>query len=348
MGRRGSGGGSQPRRRQSTLSPAIIQRRIELCKINHLSDDDIAEHLYSAYYPDYKHFKLIPFRNKLKQILNAAEYGGTPPRNKRRKTEESDTETPSSVASMAEDETEDAVPEFDIMKSLVRTQYGENPSKSKSKPKDDRHGGGVAAAGSEAVEEAAGGELKGKEKGGIIRFRDFGGIKKVIDELLMEVIVPLYNPQLPLWLGVKPMSGILLHGPPGCGKTRLAQAIANETGVPFYQISATEIVSGVSGTSEENIRELFSKAYQTAPSIVFIDEIDAIASKRENLQREMERRIVTQLLTCMDESHMAVKSSDANSDTEDGDKKSGYVLVIGATNRPDAVDAALRRPGRFD
>lgn len=102
------------------------------------------------------------------------------------------------------------------------------------------------------------------------------------------------------------------------------------------------------GASEENIRDLFAKAYRTAPSIVFIDEIDAIASKRENLQREMERRIVTQLLTCMDESHRLVTPSDKHSDSEVDDKTSGYVLVIGATNRPDAVDSALRRPGRFD
>ncbi|KAI3470466.1 hypothetical protein Pfo_027129 [Paulownia fortunei] len=179
-------------------------------------------------------------------------------------------------------------------------------------------------------------------------FKDLGGMSGVIEELKMEVIVPLYHPQLPCYLGVKPMAGILLHGPPGCGKTKLAHAIANETGVPFYKISATELVSGVSGASEENIRELFSKAYRTAPSIVFIDEIDAIASKRENLQREMERRIVTQLMTCMDESHRLVKPGDENADSESSDCRPGYVLVIGATNRPDAVDPALRRPGRFD
>lgn len=102
------------------------------------------------------------------------------------------------------------------------------------------------------------------------------------------------------------------------------------------------------GASEENIRDLFSKAYRTAPSIVFIDEIDAIASKRENLQREMERRIVTQLMTCMDESHRVGKSGDGTADLENSDGKPGYILVIGATNRPDAVDPALRRPGRFD
>lgn len=178
-------------------------------------------------------------------------------------------------------------------------------------------------------------------------FKDLGGMIGVINELTMKVIVPLYHPQIPRHLGVKPVSGILLHGPPGCGKTKLAHAIANETGVPFYKISATELVSGVSGASEENIRELFSKAYRTAPSIVFIDEIDAIASKRENLQREMERRIVTQLMTCMDEMHRLVKPID-DSGASECSASPGYVLVIGATNRPDAVDSALRRPGRFD
>lgn len=101
------------------------------------------------------------------------------------------------------------------------------------------------------------------------------------------------------------------------------------------------------GASEENIRDLFSKAYRTAPSIVFIDEIDAIASKRDNMQREMEKRIVTQLMTCMDQSHRPVQAEDANSDSQSSDQASSYVLVIGATNRPDAVDPALRRPGRF-
>ncbi|KAJ0515777.1 putative AAA+ ATPase domain, ATPase, AAA-type, core, AAA ATPase, AAA+ lid domain-containing protein [Helianthus annuus] len=161
-------------------------------------------------------------------------------------------------------------------------------------------------------------------------FKDFGGIDDVLIELKNKLILPLYNPQVSGCYPGSLMAGILLHGPPGCGKTKLAHAIANESGLPFYEISATELVSGVSGGSEENIRELFSKAYKTAPSIVFIDEIDAIASKRVNLEREMKRRIMTQLMTCM------------------ADRKRAYVLVIGATNRPDAIDPTLRRPGRFD
>ncbi|OMP01695.1 hypothetical protein COLO4_11662 [Corchorus olitorius] len=261
-------------------------------------------------------------------------------------------------------------PKFDLIQSLLRQRYTQsNDRKSKLEEKNievevatgkaknkidmsngggngNREGGALKKAIKNSASDAAEGvEVKGKEGP---RFKDLGGMGGVLEELKMEVIVPLYHPHLPRWLGVRPMAGILLHGPPGCGKTKLAHAIANETGVPFYQISATEVVSGVSGASEENIRELFSKAYRTAPSIVFIDEIDAIASKRENLQREMERRIVTQLMTCMDESHRVVQPNDKESSSEGSDSKPGYVLVIGATNRPDAVDSALRRPGRFD
>ncbi|WOL16925.1 hypothetical protein Cni_G25713 [Canna indica] len=256
--------------------------------------------------------------------------------------------------------------EFDLMKSMLRDSYGK---KSKPAAKEepvvemeiekprkvqtviDGGDGGSGVETPMSVEKGStGGDSamvdEGREQGP--RFRDLGGMKGVLEELMMEVIVPLCHPQLPRRLGVRPMAGILLHGPPGCGKTKLAHAIANETGVPFYKISATEVVSGVSGASEENIRDLFKKAYRTAPSIVFIDEIDAIASKRENLQREMERRIVTQLMTCMDESHQSLKSDDANIPSGTSERKPGYVLVIGATNRPDAVDQALRRPGRFD
>ncbi|XP_020112827.1 LOW QUALITY PROTEIN: cell division control protein 48 homolog C [Ananas comosus] len=283
----------------------------------------------------------------------------------------SDDSTSTSDDSVYEDRVD---PVFDITKSMLRNSYSKKkpPIKPSRKQKDAEKeeegeednmeievasekprrmatadGSGTETPVAEKSRRGGGGG-GGEGENGWPRFRDLGGMKSVIEELMMEVIVPLCHPQLPRWLGVRPMAGILLHGPPGCGKTTLAHAIANETGVPFYKISAPEVVSGVSGASEENIRDLFKKAYRTAPSIVFIDEIDSIASKRENLQREMERRIVTQLMTCMDEFHQALDSGDANSDADSSEKKLGYVLVIGATNRPDAVDPALRRPGRFD
>jgi ribosome biogenesis ATPase len=147
--------------------------------------------------------------------------------------------------------------------------------------------------------------------------------------------MPLTHPEVYTYTGVPPPRGILLHGPPGCGKTLLATAIAGEVGLPFISISAPSLVSGMSGESEKQVRELFEEAKQLAPCLVFIDEIDAVTPKRENAQREMERRIVAQLLTCMDSLSL---------DKTDGKP----VLIIGATNRPDSLDPALRRAGRFD
>ncbi|XP_066374830.1 cell division control protein 48 homolog C-like [Miscanthus floridulus] len=247
-------------------------------------------------------------------------------------------------------------PTFDLTNSIIRSNYAAQTAKrnqqleievTAEKPRRliTADGGGGGDAKPEAALAAAEGFGRG-DKGP--RFADLGGMEAVIEELMMEVVVPLCHPELPHRLGVRPVAGLLLHGPPGCGKTTLAHAIANETGLPFYKISAPEVISGVSGASEENIRGLFQKAYRTAPSIVFIDEIDAIASKRENLQREMERRIVTQLMTCMDHFHQNIGSGSGNLEAESSEKKPGYVIVIGATNRPDAVDQALRRPGRFD
>ncbi|MCL7049510.1 hypothetical protein MKW94_002327 [Papaver nudicaule] len=181
-------------------------------------------------------------------------------------------------------------------------------------------------------------------------FKDIGGMKRVLNELTNDILFPLCNPELPKHLGVKPISGVLLHGPPGCGKTKLAHAIANEAGMSFYSMSAADVVTGALGVSERNILNLFARARTTAPSIVFIDEIDAIASKRgpPNMLGT-EKRIVTQLLTCMGEAYQAQGSRDVltGSPTTSG-KKPGYVLVIGATNRPEAIDPAFRRPGRFD
>ncbi|KAI7996816.1 hypothetical protein LOK49_LG10G00799 [Camellia lanceoleosa] len=262
---------------------------------------------------------------------------------------ESESESADGAVSTSEDAIygEKLEPEFDLMKSMLRASYSESKDAEKLKENvevelvvnnkaDDKVD--LLEGDMKRFEKGLNGDGDGgggeevKEKDGP-RFRDLGGMSGVVEELKMEVIVPLYHPQLPRWLGVRPTAGILLHGPPGCGKTKLAH---------------TELVSGVSGASEENIRDLFMKADRTAPSIVFIDEIAAIASKRENLQREMERRIVTQLMTCLDESHRLVQPADANTNAESSDCRPGYVLVIGATNRPDAVDPALRRPGRFD
>merc|ERR1711990_1232896 len=143
--------------------------------------------------------------------------------------------------------------------------------------------------------------------------------------------LPLRHPQLFKTLGVKPPRGILLFGPPGTGKTLMARAVANETGAFFFLINGPEIMSKLAGESESNLRKAFEEAEKNAPAIIFIDEIDSIAPKREKTQGEVERRIVSMLLTLMD-----------------GMKSRAHVVVIGATNRPNSIDAALRRFGRFD
>eukprot|EP00092_Neocalanus_flemingeri_P023831 GFUD01025856.1.p1 GENE.GFUD01025856.1~~GFUD01025856.1.p1 ORF type:complete len:1105 (+),score=361.36 GFUD01025856.1:228-3542(+) len=165
-----------------------------------------------------------------------------------------------------------------------------------------------------------------------VTFADFGGNEEVLCNIC-KLLVHLKHPEVYLKLGVTPPRGFLLHGPPGCGKTLLAHAIAGELELPFIKISAPEVVSGVSGESEQKLRELFDQAITSSPCVLFIDEIDSITPKRENAQREMERRIVAQLLTCLDELN---------------GKPDCQVVVIGATNRPDSLDPALRRAGRFD
>ncbi|KAJ3081287.1 hypothetical protein HK102_002448 [Quaeritorhiza haematococci] len=168
-----------------------------------------------------------------------------------------------------------------------------------------------------------------------VRLSDLGGVDHCIEEVLQLVGMPLKHPEVYIHLGIQPPRGILLHGPPGCGKTMLANAIAGEIGVPFVSISAPSIVSGMSGESEKKLREIFEEAKELAPCLLFIDEIDAITPKRDTVQREMERRIVAQLLTCMDDLSLEKTNNKP-------------VLLIGATNRPDALDPALRRAGRFD
>ncbi|XP_043914696.1 nuclear valosin-containing protein-like isoform X2 [Protopterus annectens] len=166
-----------------------------------------------------------------------------------------------------------------------------------------------------------------------IRFEDVGGIEETLKEVC-KMMLHMRHPEVYQQLGVVPPRGFLLHGPPGCGKTLLAQAIAGELELPMLKVAATEMVSGVSGDSEQKLRELFEQAVSSSPCILFIDEIDAITPKREIASKDMERRIVAQLLTCMDDLNTM--------------NATAQVLVIGATNRPDSLDPALRRAGRFD
>ncbi|ORX78661.1 AAA-domain-containing protein [Anaeromyces robustus] len=168
-----------------------------------------------------------------------------------------------------------------------------------------------------------------------VKLENVGGIEHILQDIIQLILMPFKHLEIHLHLGIKPPRGILLHGPPGCGKTLLANAIAGELNVPFLSISAPSIVSGMSGESEKKLREIFEEAKEQAPCLLFIDEIDAITPKRETAQREMERRIVAQLLTCLDDLTLEKTNNRP-------------IMIIGATNRPDALDPALRRAGRFD
>ncbi|GAB5352234.1 CDC48 family AAA ATPase [Qipengyuania sp. 483] len=165
----------------------------------------------------------------------------------------------------------------------------------------------------------------------VVNYDDVGGIEETIQALREMVELPLRYPELFTRLGVDPPKGVLLHGPPGTGKTRLAQAVANESDAEFFTINGPEIMGSGYGDSEKALREVFEQATKAAPAIIFIDEIDSIAPKRDRVPGEAEKRLVAQLLTLMD-----------------GLESRSNLVVIAATNRPDAIDEALRRPGRFD
>lgn len=164
-----------------------------------------------------------------------------------------------------------------------------------------------------------------------ITYDDVGGLKDSIQKVREMIELPLRHPELFERLGIDPPKGVMLYGAPGTGKTLLAKAVANESDANFYYVGGPEIISKYVGESEERLRKLFAEAQENAPSIIFIDEVDAIAPKREEVTGEVEKRMVSQLLTIMD-----------------GLKARGEVIVIAATNRPDSIDPALRRPGRFD
>ncbi|KAL3422447.1 ATPase [Phlyctema vagabunda] len=168
-----------------------------------------------------------------------------------------------------------------------------------------------------------------------ISLENLGGVDSVIEDLNELVAMPMLYPETYIKTGIQPPRGVLLHGPPGCGKTMIANAFAAEIGVSFIPLSAPSLVAGMSGESEKKIRDIFDEAKRMAPCLVFIDEIDVIMGKRESAQREMEKRIVAQMLTCMDD--MALEKT--------GGKP---VIIIAATNRPDSLDPALRRAGRFN
>ena len=164
-----------------------------------------------------------------------------------------------------------------------------------------------------------------------VSYEDVGGMRPVITKVREMIELPLRHPELFDKLGIEAPKGVLLHGPPGTGKTLLAKAVASETNANFLSISGPEVMSKYYGESEERLRDVFKNAQENAPSIVFIDELDSIAPKREEVTGEVEKRVVSQLLALMD-----------------GIQSRGKVVVIGATNRPNALDPALRRPGRFD
>lgn len=164
-----------------------------------------------------------------------------------------------------------------------------------------------------------------------VNYEDIGGLRHEIQKVREMIELPMRHPEIFDRIGIEAPRGVLLFGPPGTGKTLLAKAVANETNANFYSIGGPEIMSKFYGESEERLRETFKQAQENAPSIIFIDEIDSIAPKREEVSGDVEKRVVSQLLTIMD-----------------GLESRGKVVVIGATNRPDALDPALRRPGRFD
>lgn len=174
---------------------------------------------------------------------------------------------------------------------------------------------------------------KGEVKSSRISYEEVGGLGKEIRRIREMIELPLKYPQIFERLGIAPPKGVLLHGPPGCGKTLIARAVANETDAFFTHLSGPEIMSKLYGESEANLRRIFEEASAHAPSIIFLDEIDAIAPKREDMggEKQVEKRVVAQLLTLMD-----------------GLSSRGQVMVIGATNIPNVIDPALRRPGRFD
>lgn len=232
-----------------------------------------------------------------------------------------------------EKETIAAAPNADSMNRSLRANLSSGPSRPPSPPPTDDVTKKRRAANGEALPKRQKTEKVSVTPPGDISLYDIGGIEDVLNQLKELLVLPLLRPRKYIETNVSVPRGILLHGPPGCGKTMISRAFAAAIGVPFIEILGPSIVSGMSGESEKGVRERFEEAKKHAPCLIFIDEIDAIAPKRESSQSQMEKRIVAQLLVSIDEL--------------DRDKEKP-VIVLAATNRPDSLDPALRRGGRFD
>ncbi|MBI2935462.1 MAG: CDC48 family AAA ATPase [Chloroflexi bacterium] len=196
----------------------------------------------------------------------------------------------------------------------------------------DTNPGGVVVIGPHTALNVGGEGVPAREKSGVT-YEDVGALRRELQKIRETIELPLKHPELFERLGIEAPKGVLLHGPPGCGKTLIARAVANETDAAFFHVSGPEVIHKFYGESEAHLRAIFERASEKAPSIIFLDEIDAIAAKREEVRgdQQVERRVVAQLLALMD-----------------GLKERGQVIVIGATNIPHVLDPALRRPGRFD
>ncbi|RWS23812.1 nuclear valosin-containing-like protein [Leptotrombidium deliense] len=220
-----------------------------------------------------------------------------------------------------------------MVNNSINEMYASRSESTKKKKKRSKEESSAESTASKEINKVLLKQIELKERYLIqpkVTFEDLGGIKNVISDV-MKMLFHLKHPELFQTLGIDNPKGLLLHGPPGVGKTVIVEAIANHLNIPCLKCGSTELIAGISGESEEKIRQLFMIAKSMEPCIVFIDEIDAITPKRESVSREMERRIVTQLITSLD---------NLGNDSR--------VLVIGATNRPDSIDPGLRRSGRFD
>jgi len=232
-----------------------------------------------------------------------------------------------------EKETVAKEPNADLMNRSLRANLSSGPSRPPSPPPTEDATKKRRAANGEALPKRQKTEKVSVTPPGDVSLYDIGGIEDVLNQLKELLILPLLRPRKYIETNVSLPRGILLHGPPGCGKTMISRAFAAAIGVPFIEILGPSIVSGMSGESEKGVRERFEEAKKHAPCLIFIDEIDAIAPKRESSQSQMEKRIVAQLLVSIDELER---------------DKEKPVIVLAATNRPDALDPALRRGGRFD